>query len=213
VSVEWGIITSVVCPGGWHYPQLLADGQSVKITGFSFEQLLANMLEFRLRHLDLCGGAAMARIEAVRADLKNYLCSHFKQNCADAASAPVGRVGIGVTRDSYVTPINRASDWLARIAQGPLEHIDPALAAQRAQICATCPMNVSWQTGCTSCNDNVQVRTQMAKGSLATPYDRRLFVCRIFGHHNEVAVWLKDTHSESQQAPPSVCWKKDTYGV
>jgi hypothetical protein len=207
MSVQWGIIDSVVCPGGWHFPQLLSGGQTVRITGFDLQQLLSNMLEFRLRHLDLVGGAAKARIEAVRADLKDYLCSHFKQNCADANSGPQTRTGIGLT--NYVTPINKASDWLARIAQGPLEHIDPALAAQRAQICAMCPHNVPWQTtGCTSCNDNVLTRTQIAKGSLATPYDRRLLVCRLFGHHNEVAVWLKDTHSESQQQLPPVCWNK-----
>jgi hypothetical protein len=88
-----------------------------------------------------------------------------------------------------------------------LEHVDAALAAHRAQICAMCPQNVSWQTGCSSCNDNVNVRTQMAKGSLATPYDRSLLVCRVFGTHNQVAVWLKDTHSESTQAPPTHCWR------
>jgi hypothetical protein len=196
----------VVPPGGFHYPQLLSSGQTVKVTGFSFEQLLSNMLEFRTRHLDLCGGAAKARIEAVRIDLKNYLCSHFPQNCSDSRSAPVARIGIPVT--NYVSPINKASDWLARIAQQPLEHVDAALAAQRAQICASCLQNVPWQTGCTSCNDNVQVRTQLAKGSLATPYDRNLMVCRIFGHHNQVAVWLKNSHSESSQQPPPACWKK-----
>jgi hypothetical protein len=120
----------------------------------------------------------------------------------------VARIGIGVTH--YVTPINRASDWLAKVAQQPLEHIDPALASQRAQVCAMCPMNVAWQTGCSSCNDNVNVRTQMAKGSLATPYDRNLLVCRIFGWHNQVAVWLKDGHATPEQKPPAVCWKKDT---
>jgi hypothetical protein len=77
VSVQWGIIDSVVCPGGWHYPQLLSSDQTVRITGFDLQQLLSNMLEFRLRHLELCGGAAKARIEAVRADLKDYLCAHF----------------------------------------------------------------------------------------------------------------------------------------
>jgi hypothetical protein len=203
---EFGIITSIVMPHGWHYPQLLSSGQTVRITAFSFEQLLANMLEFRSRHLDLCGGAALARIEAVRADLKTYICAHFKANCAESSSAPVRGIGIAMT--NYVSPINKASDWLARVAHEPLEHVDPALAAQRAQICASCPHNVSYQTGCAPCNQNVQVRTQIAKGSLATPYDRNLLVCRIFGHHNEVAVWLKDTHSESQQQPPAVCWKK-----
>jgi hypothetical protein len=120
----------------------------------------------------------------------------------------VARIGIGMT--NYVTPINKASDWLARISTMPLEHVDAALAAQRAQICASCPQNVQWQTGCGPCNDNVNVRTQIAKGSLATPYDRNLFVCRIFGTHNAVAVWLKDTFSNSDQKPPPICWHNET---
>jgi hypothetical protein len=122
------MITSVVCPGGWHYPQALSDGQTVKITGFSFEQLLENMLDFRRRHLDLCG-AEGARIEAVRSDLKKYLCAHFRQNCADSNSGPVYQTGIGVT--DYQRPIDRAGNWLGAIANMALDKVDVALAASR----------------------------------------------------------------------------------
>lgn len=170
------------------------------------------MLDFRHRHLDLCGGAVKATIESVRADLKTYLCAHFRQNCADSPTSPniTARVGIGIT--NYERPIDRASDWLAYIGKLAIPKIDPALAAQRAHICATCPQNVRWSTGCAPCNENVLVRIQNAKGSVHTPYDRNLFSCRIFGHVNEVAVWLSDTHSGSEQQPPAICWKAQSNG-
>lgn len=206
MSVEYGVITSVVPPRGWRYPQLLQDGQKVEIIGFSFEQLLANMVDFRRRHPDLCGGAALAAIERVREDYRAYVCKHFRQNCAGASSTPmVQSGGIGVT--NYVSPINKAADWLAKIGNERLEHVDAALAAQRAQICAQCNQNVQWQTPCAPCNENILVRTQNAKGSLATPYDRNLMVCRIFGWHNQVSVWLKDPAAQPQSQPPSHCWK------
>jgi hypothetical protein len=212
MAVEYGIITSVVPPGSWHYPQVLSSGQTVKITGHSFEQLLTEMLDFRTRHIELCGGGQKATIESVRADLKTYFCAHFRQNCADSPTSPniTARVGIGIT--NYQRPIDRAADWLARIGHISIPRVDPALAAHRAHICAQCPQNVRWATPCGPCNENVSVRTQNAKGSVHTPYDRNLFSCRIYGHVNEVAVWLTDTHSVSEQQPPAICWKAQSNG-
>jgi len=206
MSVQFGMITSVVCPGGWHYPQSLSSGQAIKITGFSFEQLLENMLDFRRRHLDLCG-AESATIEAVRVDLKDYLCKNFRQNCADANTAPAqARAGgIGVT--NYKTPIDKAANWIAQAAAQRNTFVDLAVAGHRAQICAQCQQNVQWQTPCMPCNDNVLVRIQQMKGNLRTPYDRQLHSCRVFGHLNEMAVWLTDTHSTSENPPPAHCWK------
>src|SRR4249920_3535309 len=110
-------------PGGWHYPQVLSTGQSVKITAFSFEELLSNMLDFRRNHMDLCG-AESASIEAVRADLKTYLCAHFKQNCADAGGfLPAVTVGIGVKPD-YKRPIDRAGAWIAELGNTRTERVD-----------------------------------------------------------------------------------------
>ncbi len=204
---EFGIITSVMPPGGWHYPQLLSNGERIKVIGYTFEQLLDAMLDLRRRHPDLTGGSAQATIEQVRTDLKDYLCAHFKQNCADSPKiAFEGHIGISKAM-SYSRPIDRAGDWLAKVANMRLEKVDAALAAHRAQICAQCPMNIKWATACAPCNDAISVRIQNAKGSVHTPYDRNLFVCRTYGHVNEVAVWLVDTHSESEQRPPTVCWK------
>ncbi len=212
MAVEYGIITSVVCPGGWHYLQVLSSGQTVRIASFSFEQLLVDMLDFRRRHTELVGGNQKATVESVRADLKTYLCQHFRQNCADSPTSPTitARVGIGIT--NYQRPIDRAADWLARISHLSIAKVDPALAAHRAHICAQCPMNVRWATGCAPCNESVEVRLQNAIGSIYTPYDRSLFMCRIFGHPNRAAVWLTNTHSTSEQQPPAICWKAQSNG-
>jgi len=212
MAVQYGIITSVMPPSGWHYPQKLSNGEQVRLTGFTFEMLLEAMLDFRRRHPELVGGSSTATIETVRADLKHYLCSHFRQNCADSPASPAitASVGIGMT-NVYRTPIDKAGDWLAHIGHHRLEKVDPALAAHRAQICAGCPHNVRWATPCGPCNDSILVRIQNAKGSLATPYDRQLQVCRIYGHTNEVAVWLADTmHLPTEQRPPSFCWHNET---
>jgi hypothetical protein len=206
VAVEWGIITSVVPPGSWHYPQKLSSGQEVKITGFSFEQLLENMLDFRRRHIELCG-AESAYIEQVRADLKAYLCATFPQNCADSRTAPQSAHGIGIVSREYHRPIDRAGDWLANIADDRPEFLDLGLANARAEICAMCPQNIRWVTPCAPCNETIEVRMQNFKGNLRTPLDRRLHLCRVYGHLNQVAVWLKNTGSTPLYPPPENCWK------
>lgn len=206
MSVEYGIVTSVVPPGNWHYQQALSSGQTIKIEAFSFEEILKNMLEFRQRHMDLCG-AENATIERVREDLKAYLCAHFKQNCADSSPSAFTQSTGYIGKPDYKRPIDRAGNWIAELGNYRTEKVDYALAGHRAQICAQCPQNVRWASGCAPCNDNILVRIQQANGSLYTPLDKRLHMCRVFGHLNAVAVWLTDTHSTSEQPPPAHCWK------
>ena len=204
MSVQYGIVTAVMPPGGWHYPQKLSSGDTVKIEAFSFEEILETILDFRRRHMDLCG-SENATIEKVRADLKQYMCANFRQNCADNSSVPA-QTGIHIT--NYKTPIDRTGSWLAELGHTRIERIDAGLASQRAQICCQCPQNVRWQTGCQSCNDNVAIRIQNANGSLYTPYDRRLQACRVYGWANAVAVWLADPVATAEHEPPAHCWVK-----
>lgn len=193
-------------PGGWHFEQVLSTGQKVKITAFSFEELISNMLSFRLRHLDLCG-AEHATKESAVADLKAYICAHYKQNCADSnGSRPVVTEGIGIRAD-YTRPIDRAGAWIAELGNTRTEKVDYGLAGVRAQTCVQCPQNIRWQSGCAPCNDNILVRVQNFKGGLRTPLDQRLHMCRVFGFINEVAIWLTDQHATADQELPSNCWK------
>jgi hypothetical protein len=207
MSVQYGIITSVIPPMGWHYLQSLSSGQTHKITGFSFEQLLENILDFRRRHIELCG-AESAYIELVRADLKDYLCAHFRQNCADSASAPHKTIGIGMPNREYNRPIDRAGNWLAEVSKQKQEFVDLGLAGHRAQICAECRENIRWETPCAPCNENIHIRLQNFKGNLRTPYDSRLFMCRVYGHSNQAAIWMTDTQSTPIHPAPANCWKQ-----
>jgi hypothetical protein len=214
MGVEFGMITSVVMPGGWHYPQTLSSGQEIRITAPSFEMLLESILEFRRRHMDLCG-AENAEIGKVRRDLKDYICKNFRQNCADSRPAPANNIGIGISLVAdYITPIDKAGNWLSEIEHHRLEHVDLGIAGYRAQICAQCPMNVRWQTGCAPCNENIEIRIQNLKGNMRTPYDPQLHLCRVFGHVNSVAIWLAETRSSSEGKVPPHCWmtKGDSYG-
>lgn len=211
MAVEHGIITSVVPPGGWHYIQKLSTGQEHKVIGFSFEQLLENILDFRRRHIELCG-AENAYIDRVRADLKAYFCAHFRQNCADSPILPQTQVGIGLTNSmtGYNRPIDRAANWLAQTALQRPDFVDYGIAGHRAEICAQCPQNIRWQTPCAPCNETVEVRLQNFKGNLRTTLDNRLFMCRVFGHVNAAAIWLKDTISTPNFPPPAHCWHSST---
>jgi hypothetical protein len=202
-NIQDGIIKSVVPPGGWHYPQKLSSGQTVRLTAPSCEMLVETMVDFRRRNLGLCA-AEDANSEAAIRDLKIYLCNNFRQNCADSRSAPKNQTGIGVL--DYRTPINKAGNWLGAIQHERLQYVDLGTAGHRAQICVQCAQNVRWQTGCAPCNENIEVRVQNIKGNMRTPYDRQLHLCRVFGHINEVAVWLDDTRSSSEQKPPPHCW-------
>ena len=207
MSVEFGIITSVMPPRGWHYPQVLSSGQTHRIEGFSFEQLLGNMLDFRTRHSELCGGNQNATVEAVRRDLKAYLCAHFPSNCADSKKAPQSAIGIGITHPEYHKPIDRATDWLAEAAHHRVDLVDIGLAGQRAQICVGCPQNIRWKSSCAPCNNNAEVRIQHVKGNLRTPYDSHLFMCRVYGWVNEVAIWMRDGRGSAIHPAPANCWK------
>ena len=203
-GVQYGMITAVMPPGGWHYPQKLSSGDTVKLQSFSFEDILETILEFRRRHMDLCG-AESATIERVRADLKLYLCTHFRANCADS---PGPAFAANHPQPTYQRPIDRAGDWLAQIGNTRTEKVDYALAGTRAQICVQCPFNVKWQTGCQSCNDNIAIRIQNLNGSLYTPHDKRLLTCRAYGWANAVAVWLVNPLAKAEHEPPAHCWVK-----
>lgn len=206
MAVEFGIVTSVIPPGGWHYIQKLSSGQTHKVIGYSFEQLLENILDFRRRHIELCG-AENAYIEVVRADLKAYFCAHFRQNCADSPILPQTATGIGIVNRDYHRPIDRAGNWLAQVAHSKPAFVDIGLAGARAQVCAQCRENVRWATPCAPCNETVEVRLQNFKGNLRTPFDSRLFMCRIYGHVNSAAIWMNDTQSSAINPPPAHCWK------
>jgi hypothetical protein len=52
----------------------------------------------------------------------------------------------------------------------------------------------------------VLIRVQQLKGNQKTQFDSQLFMCRVWGHINSVAVWMADTQSAPEHDPPANCW-------
>lgn len=210
-TVDWRVIEGVVCPGGWHYLQpLLNNPQPLKIEAITYQLLLNKVFKWRLEHLDLVpqGAVAMRRVER---DIKAYICTSFPHQCN-----PIGRGTIianprmeAPPRVRPITPlIHRIETWLATVCNRPFNPVDPVKAQQRARICMQCPQNVRWDSNCGPCNGNIKRRSLLLRGDLYLPQDPHLRGCRVFGHLNEVAVWLPDTRSIASDEIPSICWLK-----
>jgi hypothetical protein len=200
--IKHNIKTLVIPPGGWHYEQPLDAGGFLRIEGQSFERLEDLVFEFRLSHPELVPTGSLSR-ESVDADLEHWICSRFPNQCASPSSATpaVSPNGGGPV---YRKPIERIQDWFKGL--GDKEFADPATANSRSDICAKCPQNIGWRTPCQPCVQAIERQILRVRGSRSTSNDIALEFCRVFGHHNKLAVWLKNTHSSSSHELPAFCW-------
>jgi hypothetical protein len=193
-------------PGGWRYSQILDNGNLFPIEAGTYPELESKVFNFRLANVEIIPSGTATR-ESVRYDIRQFICSRFPQQCCGplelaVVSPPEPRPG------SYTTPISRLDDWFKRLSLAPLEWKGAAEANAAAEICASCPQNVQWRTGCAPCVESVQRRIVRNKGDRSTPFDSKLLSCRCFGHHNELAVWMSNTCSTAKEPPPVNCWNK-----
>jgi hypothetical protein len=204
LSLVNGIVTGMTLPGGWHFPEKLRTGQTVKIEGSGYHDLESRVLEFRLRQIDLVTPNTSTR-EKVQEDLREYVCTNFPNWCAKPSGPPVESAPI-VSRPFYPL-INRLSEWYSGFSYRSLEFVDAAESNRRANICVNCPHNCDFKTGCAPCNKQVHDQSFLINAGRRVQNEPNLQGCRIFGHHLPTAVWLKDTFSVAQHDRPSFCWK------
>ena len=207
MSVDNGIKQLVIPPGGWKYEQPVDNGGTVLIEGQTYPLLEKKVLEFRQAHIEVIESGTATR-EAVREDLNIFICGRYPQQCAGAPVTPSRSAETKAETMAYMPPITRMEHWFKRISSMPLEWTDAGQAVARAQICVNCPKNIKWENHCRGCIDSLNRRVVRYKGDRVTPLDSNLRACWIYGHHNSVAVWLKNTHSDAKEAPPVECWKK-----
>jgi hypothetical protein len=202
-----GIITGMVMPGGFHFPQKLTSGQIVRIEGQGYEELERRVLEFRLRQGSLVDPSG-CDLEVVRADLKNYICTNFPRNCTQTPRAAPAPTDAPIIRRPFYPNIQRLSEWYARVAYRSLQFVDAAEANRRAAICAGCPQNCDFVGGCAPCNHQIERNALMVLGGRRVQNEPDLKACRVFGHHLPAAVWMRDPYSEPSHEVPSFCWKR-----
>lgn len=194
-------------PGGWRFSQTLDNGSVFPIDAGTYPELETKVFNFRLANVEIIPSGTATR-ESVRFDIRIFICSRFPDQCCGPialtpAAPPESKTG------SYTIPIHRLDDWFKKLSLAPLEWKDAAAANAAAVICASCPQNVQWRTGCAPCVESVQRRIVRYKGDRSTTLDPRLLSCRIFGHHNELAVWMSNTSSTAKETPPENCWNKE----
>jgi hypothetical protein len=209
------VIEGVVPPTGWHYQQkLISSPQRPKhqrIDAATYTQLLDFVLRFRLNNLEIVATGTATK-EQVEHDITFYLCGRWPHSCT-GSRAQLQLIASGkwpgpIQKIDYRRPLTRIEDWITGLGrQEELRWVDQARAHQRAQICAECPVNRNWRTGCGACNDNAIRRATLIRGAHSTALDKKLRYCVSYGTLLELSVWLESDYSKPRGTPPPECWK------
>lgn len=89
--------------------------------------------------------------------------------------------------------------------KGQLHYVAPHDAANRANVCAGCPLNTPMPGGCGSCRAaRAGAQKYVLQGRAA---DQRLNGCLVLGEDMGVAAWL-DRVNVDVAALPGHCWRK-----
>ena len=196
------VSTGQIPPNGWHYPQ----GPGHTITADTYELLIEAIFTFRLR-----AGKPEGNIKK---DVDRYYCQRWPQFCQTEPSD----FGIksGPETDKRDPMSKRVARFAARMSgnmpQGGYLLVPQFEANDRAAICAACPMNVPWKSGCSSCTASTANMLLQIRKLRNTPIDGKLLGCNVSGHENATAVHLPDvvmkiTDPDILAFLPEKCWK------
>jgi hypothetical protein len=191
---------SVVPPGGHHFVDH-STGVAVRIEGTSTEDVAKKLLEFRLGNQKAPGNPLK--------EVTEYVCGSWPHFCQE--DEPVRALTIGHPEKPKTHISIRVMTWMAsfvRFAQKD-PGVHPSVAERRAMICANCSRNVSFQSGCGACQDNISRLAFVWKRDRSTASDKQLGACAVLGQHNGAAVWAEKLPPvESPEDLPANCWRR-----
>lgn len=138
------------------------------------------------------------------------ICSKFPEQCVGNWNIPERDHPSRDYSTGYTAPIQRIEDWFKMISIKDIQWKDASRAFACADTCSTCPQNIGWKTDCKPCGEAINKRILRYKGDKMSPIDSQLRACRVFGHHNELAIWMKDPFSQPKagEEVPEFCWNK-----
>lgn len=191
--------TSVVPPQGYHFVDR-STGTPVRIEGTDFDDVARRVLEHRLANHRPTGNPL--------AELFEYICTTWPHFCHDSERDVVKPTG---NMSDHIS--TRVVNWLSAFVRFAYNDagVSQSEAERRAIVCAQCPYNVSYQSGCGSCMDSISRLSFVFRRDRRTASDHLLGGCRITSQHNQSAVWaakLPETDQTAQSLLPSNCWRK-----
>jgi hypothetical protein len=189
--------TSLVPPGGHHFVDH-STGVPVRIEGHSTEDVAKKILQFRLANEKAPGNPL--------AEVVSYVCGSWPHFCRESDPQPA----FAPKTNSKAHISIRVATWMARFirfAQAD-RGVHPSEAERRAAICAQCPKNVRFESGCGACQDSISRLAFIWKRDRATAYDRQLGACDVTSQHNGCAVFAEKLPPTDTADLPANCWRK-----
>lgn len=193
--------SSVVPPGGFHFIEKFGNA-TVRIESTSVEATAEALLRHRLANGIPVGNPQQ--------DVFDFICKQWPHFCSD-------------TGDQYLVPnrppsreehlSRRASNWMVSLWNlGANNEVDAITAANRAAVCATCPLNHDYHPGaCAPCVASLDQLSFIWRRNRTTPSDGALQACRACGQLNRAAVHasaLPPLTPEDTAALATPCWRK-----
>jgi hypothetical protein len=191
---------SVIPPGGWHFNQSRPDGDTIKIEADSLLSLKEAVIAYRLQF--------SVDVGDVDREVEDYICSLNPGQCNKIAV--VQSLAIG-NRGDFVPLIKRIVAWQETVQAKPSRfYVNPPDARIRANICLSCSHNVQWHTSCQPCNSDAERKLFLLRGGRSVGGELDLFGCRIAGHDNRTAIWLRNETliKPDESKIPDRCWMK-----
>lgn len=181
--------TTVTPPTGWHIVE-----NGIRIEAGSHEDLIVALT----RHRSALGGDTTS----VVVDIDNYICSKWPDYCRPGQNNSIPPEALNRRVQLY------ASGLAGQAVRGGYTLVLEAEGERRAKICAECPFNKPWDTGCRSCTQAVRNLLSQTRGHRTTSMDARLFGCAILGVDNKTDNQLdRDTPQAAKDRLPQNCWR------
>ena len=180
----------MIPPGGWHFPA----EPGIILRSDSYQQLEDMLLKHRMR--------MGQRTNAVRQEIDRYFCSRWPSFCIDDR-APAAAEGLDKRVARYAATLAREQP------QGGYVLEPQTRANERAALCARCPENRSWSSGCSGCNASVAQLLVTLRKMRNTPSDGNLKACIHSGGQCQTMVHLPTGAGETgnvEGAWPE-CWR------
>lgn len=189
---------------GWHYEQPLPAGGTQRIPprgcAGNDGELLKQVKQFRANI-----GVSLDNVEI---DIAGYLKVHSPIN--DKYPGRTRSLNPPQRKARPIKPlIERIRDWQLVMAPKQPRLLIEDDAKTRAGVCARCPQNIEWKTGCLPCCDEIIQRGRHLRQRVDYPYADSLRACRLHGFYLPAAVFVDiDKLGDPHPDAPEVCWMK-----